>query len=112
MASRFVLVFVGDQMIGSAVLEDADRSMAVASGVFLPNRNYSLELHSAEVDDKGISASPVALRILQDDRVELTCENALIIDWNQRSIEVDERELNVFGIDMTGFFGPDRQDAR
>ena len=108
MASRDFTVHAGGALIGKVSLEDWDRGMGVAGGIFYPNDKYSPSLHAEEIDGVALdeSARRPSLSIVDADGIEPTYEQVHVADWSA-TIGDDGRELTVFGIDIVGVFGPE-----
>lgn len=82
--------------------------MGVAGGIFLPNENYSPQLHASEVSgvEQHLPAKLPSLAIISEDGVEPSFEQICLADWSLEA-GVEGRELTVFGIDIVGVFGSD-----
>lgn len=106
MASRDFTVSAGETVIGTVSLEDWDRGMGVAGGVFLPNENYLPKLHASELNGATFERPASALTIVDAFGVKPVSEAIHLIDWGAEA-GPEGRELNVFGIDIIGVFGPD-----
>jgi hypothetical protein len=106
MVARQIKVLVGDTLIGTAMLEDWDRSMAVAGGVFAPTDAYSPTSHAALLEgvEMPAYAGLTGLAIEAEDGTRPSFEHAAIVDWAKTAGELYGREVEVYGFDFA-FFG-------
>lgn len=98
-------ILAGQVVVGSSRITAWDYGMGVAGGDFIASEAYSSAAHATLLE--GERAPQVAfLRARTMDGELIECEFVAINDWAE-SVGPEGREVELFGLDLSHYFGPE-----